>query len=133
MTASQILSNLRVRDIVVTLNGDRLKINAPAGALTDEDRDQLRERKAELLELLASPEHDPGADENTEMHNSMILDDGTVEVCPICAGELREQHGKHFRHIWCPNPGHFDAWRAPVGGKLSNSDAPIVRGRVGRQ
>jgi hypothetical protein len=33
------------------------------------------------------------------------------ETCPICGGALEEQSGKHFRRVWCPTPGHLDAWR----------------------
>lgn len=33
------------------------------------------------------------------------------ETCPICGGALEEQSGKHFKHVWCPTPGHLDAWR----------------------
>src|SRR5262245_2949742 len=115
MTANQILDSLQARDITVTLNGDRLKIDAPAGSLTDEDRAQLRECKAELLKLLASDAFEP------------------IKVCPICAGDLKEQRGKNFKHIWCPTPGHFDAWRADGGRRLSDTDAPIIRARGGQR
>jgi len=33
------------------------------------------------------------------------------ESCPICGGALEEQSGKRFKHVWCPTPGHIDAWR----------------------
>jgi hypothetical protein len=33
------------------------------------------------------------------------------ETCPICGGALEEQSGKRFKHVWCPTPGHLDAWR----------------------
>ena len=37
------------------------------------------------------------------------LDSG--ETCPLCGSALEEQSGKHFKHVWCPTPGHLDAWR----------------------
>jgi hypothetical protein len=46
--------------------------------------------------------------ENVETRASALVDD---ETCPICGGALEEQSGKHFKHVWCPTQGHFDAWR----------------------
>lgn len=69
MTATQILDDLRGRAVALTSNGDRLKVDAPAGVLTDEDRQAIRDHKAELLALLRS-----GADENIEMHDSALFD-----------------------------------------------------------
>jgi len=63
------LGDLRARDITLALNGDNLRVDAPMGALTDEDRQAIRDHKAELLAWLRS-----GADENPEMHNSALFD-----------------------------------------------------------
>ncbi|MGH9751425.1 MAG: hypothetical protein ACREA2_01455 [Blastocatellia bacterium] len=46
--------------------------------------------------------------ETVEMRASALVDG---ETCPICGGTLEEQSGKHFKHVWCPTPGHLDAWR----------------------
>ena len=54
MSAAEFLSELRSRDIRVWSLGGELRCNARAGALTPELRDQLRERKSEILEFLAS-------------------------------------------------------------------------------
>jgi hypothetical protein len=60
MSAQMIIDSLWERDIAITLNGDRLKVDAPAGALTDEDRQAIRDHKAELLALLrAKPAERP--------------------------------------------------------------------------
>jgi thioesterase domain-containing protein len=48
------LAELRSRDIQVWADGDRLRCNAPADLLTPELRDQLRQRKNEILEFLRS-------------------------------------------------------------------------------
>ena len=50
------LAELRSRDIEVWAEGDRLRCAAPAGVLTPELRDQLRQRKHEILEFLRSAE-----------------------------------------------------------------------------
>jgi hypothetical protein len=68
MTATQILDDLRGRAVALTSNGDRLKIDAPLGVLTDEDRQAIRTHKAELLALLDQ------AYENIEMHDSALFD-----------------------------------------------------------
>ena len=46
--------------------------------------------------------------ENAEMRAPPLVAD---ETCPICGGALEEQSGKHFKRVWCPTPGHLDAWR----------------------
>jgi thioesterase domain-containing protein len=54
MSAADFLSELRSRDIRVWAVGGELRCNARAGVLTPELRDQLRQRKSEILEFLAS-------------------------------------------------------------------------------
>jgi len=46
--------------------------------------------------------------ENVETRASALV---AGETCPICGGALEEQSGKHFKRVWCPTPGHLDAWR----------------------
>jgi thioesterase domain-containing protein len=50
------LADLNDRRIQLWADGDRLRCKAPAGALTAVLRDQLRERKSEILALLRSAE-----------------------------------------------------------------------------
>jgi thioesterase domain-containing protein len=50
------LAELRSRDIEVWAEGDRLRCTAPVGVLTPELRDQLQQRKHEILEFLRSAE-----------------------------------------------------------------------------
>jgi thioesterase domain-containing protein len=47
---------LRQRDIQVWADGDRLRCSAPAGALSPELRQELRQRKREVLDFLRSAE-----------------------------------------------------------------------------
>jgi thioesterase domain-containing protein len=49
-----LLAELRGRDIQIWADGDRLRCNAPAEVLTPELRDQLRQRKHDILEFLRS-------------------------------------------------------------------------------
>ena len=55
MKVAALLAELRRRDIQVWADGDRLKCDAPAGALTPELRARLRQRKSEVLEFLRAP------------------------------------------------------------------------------
>jgi thioesterase domain-containing protein len=52
----EFLMLLRDRDIQVCADGERLRCNAPIGALTPELRVELRQRKNEILEFLRSAE-----------------------------------------------------------------------------
>lgn len=54
MNAAAFLAELRQRNIQVRAVGGELRCNAPAGVLTPELRDQLRERKNDILQFLAS-------------------------------------------------------------------------------
>jgi thioesterase domain-containing protein len=47
-----LLAGLAAKDIKVWVEGDRLRCNAPAGALTADFRDQLRDRKGEIIAFL---------------------------------------------------------------------------------
>ena len=53
-TLSEFLAHLQGLDIRLTLDGDRLGVNAPKGALTPEIKAGLQQRKAEILEFLRS-------------------------------------------------------------------------------
>jgi hypothetical protein len=55
MTVAALIAELHRRDVQVWADGDRLQCNAPVGALTPELRDQLRERKREIVEFLRGP------------------------------------------------------------------------------
>jgi hypothetical protein len=53
MTAAEILVIARSNDIAIAVQGDRLIVDAPPGALTPELRAELARHKAALLALLA--------------------------------------------------------------------------------
>jgi thioesterase domain-containing protein len=54
VSAASLLSELRRRDIQLRAEGSELRCSAPAGVLTVELREQLRQYKSDLLALLAS-------------------------------------------------------------------------------
>ncbi|MGH7992728.1 MAG: thioesterase domain-containing protein, partial [Limisphaerales bacterium] len=56
MNVMDFLAALRHRDIRISADGGRLRCSAPTGALTHELREELQQRKAEILEFLRSAE-----------------------------------------------------------------------------
>jgi thioesterase domain-containing protein len=54
MNILDFLAALRARDIQISADGDRLRCNAPAGAMTPKLRDELQLRKTEILKFLSS-------------------------------------------------------------------------------
>lgn len=56
MTVASLLAELRSRDIQVWVDGDQLRCNAPAGVLTPDLRDVLRQRKSDMIHFLRSAE-----------------------------------------------------------------------------
>lgn len=95
MTVITIFDDLRARDIILALNGDNLRVDAPVGVLTDEDRQAIRNHKTELLALLGY------ADENIEMHDSALFD---VIV------EVDFYYGRRIR---IPQQSTQEGWEAP--------------------
>src|ERR1700758_5385272 len=64
----QFLSDLRARDVALTVNGDKLTISAPKHAVTPEIRRELAQRKEEIRNFLRftqdwkAPEHNRRTD-----------------------------------------------------------------------
>jgi thioesterase domain-containing protein len=54
VSVAAFLADLRSRDLQVWADGDQLRCNAPTGVLTPELRDELRQRKHDILEFLRS-------------------------------------------------------------------------------
>ena len=54
-TAESVLAKLSRRDIRLVADGDRLRVSAPPGAVSDELRELLARHKADLLSYLSAP------------------------------------------------------------------------------
>jgi len=52
MSTVEFLSYLRSLDVNVSVDGDRFRINAPAGVVTPEIHKELADRKSEILHFL---------------------------------------------------------------------------------
>jgi hypothetical protein len=56
MSPAKLLAELRRAGALLTINGERLAIEAPAGVITAETREQLARQKSELVSLLQATE-----------------------------------------------------------------------------
>ena len=56
MSIAEFVSDLRKLDVRLSVKGQRLRLNAPKGVLTDTLRAQIAERKQELLQFLSDYE-----------------------------------------------------------------------------
>lgn len=52
MSVAELLTELRKLDAHIVLDGDRLRLNAPTGVLTEQHRHQLQSRKQEIVDFL---------------------------------------------------------------------------------
>jgi hypothetical protein len=73
MTLVEIVTMLRSHDVLLTACGDRLRVNAPAGVVSDEMRQAMRQHKQALLALLAQP---------APAHDAPTTAPSTQEMCP---------------------------------------------------
>lgn len=62
MNALKLIHDLEKRDIRLDADGDNLKVDTPAGVLTEEDRAALLEAKPALLRLLYRAQQEPEDD-----------------------------------------------------------------------
>lgn len=52
LSTVEFLASLRAQNVALSADGDRLRLNAPAGAITPDLRNEIASRKAEILKLL---------------------------------------------------------------------------------
>jgi len=81
MTPEALLVALRGRGVALIADGDRLRWRAPAGVLTDTDRDALTAAKPALLTLLSDRGKPP---ESPAKPNGMVL--GVTDVMEVFPG-----------------------------------------------
>jgi len=55
MSAAELLTDLQQRGVTITAEGDRLKIKAPRGILTQELRERLAKSKPDIIAALTMP------------------------------------------------------------------------------
>ena len=53
MSAQRLISDLNGRGVRLSIEADRVQIDAPKGVVADDDLQQLKQHKAEIIQLLA--------------------------------------------------------------------------------
>ena len=77
MTAEQLIADLQRRDVHLSAEGDRLRVDAPAGVVTAADRDALLRSKPEILRALAA---------KRPASSGFHYSDGSLNFGDVCAG-----------------------------------------------
>jgi amino acid adenylation domain-containing protein len=88
MSIADLLARLRRHDIELRADGERLVVNAPKGAMTDELADEVRRHKPDLLAFLRLAEGSDRAAGEIPRSAHVTLADGTV-VAPASFGQRR--------------------------------------------
>lgn len=100
MTATTLLNDLAARGVRVWAEAHRLKLDAPRGALTDQDKARLAEHKPELLALLTNGQQSEATTDHRSARERMaeLL---SLSQCPDGCGQLTLQDRE--RDVWfCP-------------------------------
>ncbi len=66
MTAKELLAQLEAADVRLTIQGDRLVLNAPKGVLSAARIEEIRPHKPELLAILSERRGEPASDDAPE-------------------------------------------------------------------
>lgn len=82
MTAATLLQTLHDRGVSLSVSGDRLRYNAPQGAMTEELAQALRTHKHEVMALLAHPAPLFDDDNHAKLHAAgyLVSPDGEAEA-----------------------------------------------------
>jgi hypothetical protein len=101
MTANELLDRLLSCDVVLTVDGDRLVVNAPRGVVDDGLLVTIRAHKADLIALVGAPSDDTVA--------TVITPDLTLDQ--IANGEM-EKYG--FRIVGADLDLYGNPWRPKI-------------------
>ncbi|MFQ6030615.1 MAG: hypothetical protein ACE5Q6_24350, partial [Dehalococcoidia bacterium] len=83
MTTHDFLTQLRRRGVELRVEGDNLRISAPKGVMTTELQEELAQRKAEMLDLLARSESE------VPFHRMPLLPRTRTEEAPLSFAQQR--------------------------------------------
>ncbi len=80
MNALKLYRDLKARDVYLEVEGVNLKVDAPVGVLTDEDRASLLEAKPVLLEFLSRTEQPMSVDEDAPRSKARWAGPGWIRI-----------------------------------------------------
>lgn len=111
LTATSLHDDLTRRGIRLVLEGDTMRAIAPAGAITETDRNAIATHKPTLLALLRQ-QTELGDEHATD--NDKRLSDPAHFPAPAscaCGASLTIEARQGWEHRYCLAPGHrFDEW-----------------------
>jgi hypothetical protein len=84
MSVETLLDDLETRGVIVTVAGDSIELDAPAGVLTDADVAALRESKSDIIRLLRLAEGLPIDDDAARLLATDEVDPADVPPCTSC-------------------------------------------------
>ncbi len=109
MTATELLTTLRDLGVTLTPGGDQLRVDAPAGVLTDELRQAMRTHKAALLDLVEAFDERTAIGRDGAMteeqsapipHLFVVAHDGLTS-CPECGAREWRQGLTYYQCAQC--------------------------------
>ena len=95
MSLPKLLSALRTRRITLTVDGDRLRCDAPKGSLTKELQQQLSSRKLEVIRFLVEAAHSAQPIPRVDRHEPLPLSFGQERMCS-CTGSSQFVTLQHY-------------------------------------
>ncbi len=122
MTTLELLSDLQNLDIHLECVGDKLRVDAPKGALTPELRAILVEQKTALLALLSGP---PSCSEETEQAPSegVPAEAEIATTCCVCGAEVERYSDQGIAYC----SGHWTEQMHPQKASLQEQDPTACR------
>ena len=72
MTTGMLLNQLHSRNVRLSVDNGRLRVNAPKGELAPDDVQVIRQHKPDLIRLLSSDRHQ-SQDDDWEIGDSVLL------------------------------------------------------------
>jgi hypothetical protein len=116
VTTRELITDLRRRDIRLSVRGDRLRVDAPAGGLTPDVREILTRHKIDLLQLLQPPV------------NEFCFVDGLMAFGDVCHGWLPAGWAAELRRKadrceqYRPDvAAYYRAWAADIERRLPSA------------
>jgi hypothetical protein len=140
MTTTDLITRLRQRGVALHVDADGISYDAPRGALTDDLREKLRNRKAEVMAVLrgdwcaAAKALLEGIDDPDERQDLAYWFEERAAIAQFCGGLSRAEaercaHGELEKAIFCENQSENKDSGGPGGSNLRTNPNTYARAR----